>query len=257
MRRRLFLATTMALVLALVLPSTALAYSWTKTPVSPLIKGGVHSKAAFIKLLTSSAKERNAIKAVIKADGYPSWVFDAAVAEAKAGKVYSSNLKRGTFIGAMAFGPNRTKIEKKTTWRGKSSLPYYYVTVSQSTTQGAVVVTESYLVCVAKACANPFVLKRTVTTRPLYGLWVEIRDGGPNGPQLADWTINGEVNGRSVQILTKSGGPTLVGYYPAGTTYGFEATVPNFWIVQPTGVVSGVLGAQDVTLEWIAIESPN
>jgi hypothetical protein len=67
-KNRLLALTVLALSVALVLPSSALAYQWTKSPVNPLVKGGVHSTAKFRQLMTSSAKVRSAMRRTIKAD---------------------------------------------------------------------------------------------------------------------------------------------------------------------------------------------
>jgi hypothetical protein len=263
MRKKLMATVAVALVAALALPSSAFAYNWTKSPVDPLIQGGVHSKAKFTKLLTSSKKVRSNLKAVIKADGYPSWVFDAAVQQAASGKVYSGVLGRGTAVGSMGFGLKKARIVNKTVWKGKGRLPYYYVNVSQTTTEGAFLTTTSFRVCLAKTCANPFVIGRRVTRRAIqqspqvYNLYVEKRNGSLQGPLMSEWEVTGTVtwdaSPQPVDVWTSSEGPTLVGQFPAGATYDLhEVLVGNWQPVSPGGDhQTGTMPAQDLTLVFV------
>jgi len=171
LKHKLYALLALALVLALVAPGTALGFNWTKSPVSPLVPGGIHSEARFESLFLHSSKVRSAIKAVLKADKLPSWVFAAAVQAVQAGDVHSTSLAPGTNIGFMAFGPNKTKLVGDTVWKGKGHLPYYYVRATKVTHQGNFTITTSYRVCMAKTCGNPFafdplVIKRAAKVDP-------------------------------------------------------------------------------------------
>ena len=166
MKHRLYALLALALAMALVAPGTALGFNWTKSPVSPLVPGGIHSEARFESLFLNSSKVRSAIKAVLKADKLPSWVFAAAVQAVQAGDVHSTSLAYGTNIGFMAFGPNKTKLVGDTVWKGKGHLPYYYVRATKVTHQGNFTITTSYRVCMAKTCGNPFAFDPLVIKRP-------------------------------------------------------------------------------------------
>jgi hypothetical protein len=256
------------LVAALILPVSALGANWSRSPVSPLVPGGVHSKAKFEHLLLHSTKVRSAIKAVIKADGLPSWIFSAAVVQAKAGHVYSGLLHPGTHIGAMAFGPVVTKILKHTVWTGEDSLPYYYVfatrtvgtvlTDSVADATNAVaeanyIVTTSYRVALAKTCGNPFVFRRTVTRTPLYEHFIEKRSDTTTGTLLSGWEVTGTVGVVPIDATTNASNATLIGIFPAGTHYNLtEVLKPDWVILSPAlGNWNGVMPAGDLTLIFV------
>lgn len=261
MKNRLFALTAMALLVALVLPSSALAYDWTRSPVNPLVSGGVHSKAKFKTLMTSSNKVRSAVKGVIKADKYPSWVFAAAVKAAAAGNIHSATLSPGTHIRAMGFGVNRTHIVKNTVWAGKRHLPYYYVNASNAVTENGALVTTTYRVCLAKTCANPFVFGRRVARTaqrptPVYNLYIEKRSGSTEGQRLGGWEVTGTVGAQSVDVQTTDTASTLVGQFAAGTAYSLSEVRQNGWVViSPVSPVpgnfSGTMPASDLTLVFV------
>ena len=60
LKRRLYLLLALALAMALVAPATALGFNWTKSPVSPLVRGGIHSQAKFEHLFLNSSRVRSA-----------------------------------------------------------------------------------------------------------------------------------------------------------------------------------------------------
>jgi len=252
------------LVCALVAPTAALGFNWTVSPSSPLVKGGVHSKAKFEQLLLHSSRVASAIKRVLKADGIPSWVWTAAVNQTKAGAVHSSSLKPGTKIGALGFGPTTIRIVKNTIWKGKHRLPFYYVVASKSAIQSGFRFTTSYKVCLAQTCGNPFVFDRTVTKKSVspppvpFNLYVEKRQDTPDGNILGGWTISGTVGGDPVSVTTTSTGPTLVGTFPSGTTYDLSEVLQTGWqIVSPAGGEStGTITDHDVTLVYVNSQIP-
>jgi hypothetical protein len=254
LRRRLPLLLGVVLLAALILPASALGLNWSRSPVSPLVPGGVHSVAKFEHLLLHSTKVRSAVKGVIKADGLPSWVFSAAVAQAKAGHVHSAFLHPGTHIGAMAFGPVVTKIVTHTVWTGEWNLPYYYVRASHSVVQGGFTVVTSYRVALAKTCGNPFVFGRTVTRTPLtYDLYIEKRSVSTTGTLLGGWEVTGTVGAAPIDVTTNASGATLVGSFAVGTAYNLtEVLKPSWVIVSPTGGNwTGVMPAGDLTLIFV------
>jgi hypothetical protein len=255
MKKRVALLILLVLVMAVVAPSSAMAYSWKRSPVNPLIKGGVHTEADFAKLLTTSTKARSAFKRVIRADGYPSWVFSAAVAQAAAGDIHSASLAPGTKIGAMAFGIKVTRIVKNTTWAGNGRLPYYYVRASKTTTEGAFLVTRTYRVAASKTCANPFVLPGSTTRRSiLRRLFVEKRAQGQLN-LLAGWHITGTVGGKAIDVTTSATEATLVGEFAPGTAYDLSEVIPadSGWIpISPEGGrYAGTMPAEDLTLTYV------
>jgi hypothetical protein len=258
-KNRLFALTVMALSVALVLPSGALAYNWDKSPVNPLIKGGVHSTAKFRQLMTSSGKVRAAVRGVIKVDKYPSWVFAAAVKQAAAGSIHSASLRHGARIGAMGFGLKTTKIVDNTVWTGNGHLPYYYVNASNTVVQSGYNVTTTYKVCLAKTCANPFLLSRRVTRTVIadapqvYNLYIEKRRNTEDGQRLGGWEVTGTVGAQSVSVTTTDTAATLVGQFPAGTQYTLNETVQGNWqpVSPQTGTLSGTMPASDLTLVFV------
>lgn len=270
MKKRLFALTVLALSVALVLPSSALAaYKWTKSPVNPMVKGGVHSTTKFRQIMTSSGKVRSAMRKVIKADKYPSWVFAAAAKKAAAGDIHSASLARGARIGAMAFGLKKTRIVNNTVWAGNGRLPYYYVNASNTVVQGGYNVTTTYKVCLAKTCANPFVLGRRVTrtvavaqSPQVYSLYVDTFED-VDGLRIGGVEVTGTVGAQTVSVTTTDTAPTLIGQFAAGTAYSLTQGVlppqapPG---PQPTGVtpyttslgiLTGTMPAHDVTLEFM------
>ena len=260
MKRRLSVLLVLALAIALIIPSAALAFNWVESPGSPLVRGGVHSVGRFESLFLHNTKVRNAIKGVLKADKAPSWVYAAAVAKAKAGDVHSAFLGRGSRIGAMAFGPRTTKILKNTIWRGSFKLPYYYVVASQDVVANDVKVTTSYRVCLAKTCGNPFVFHRVVTSTPLprFNLFVEKRasltDGlTVSGPLLGGWEVTGTVGGVFKDVTTTDTAATLVGSFTAGTPYSLSEVMKQGWLPVPpqNGMFSGAMPASDLTLTFV------
>jgi hypothetical protein len=252
-------ALVVVLVASLILPSTALGFNWVKSPVSPLIKSGVHSKAKFKSLMLKNSKVRGAVRGVIKRDKLPYWVFDSAMAEVKAGRIYGTSLARGTNVGWMAFGPGTTKYERNTIWKGKGRLTYYYVVASKTVIENGWRTTTSYRVCLATTCANPFVFyKKSTRTRVsppelLYNLYVEKRLNSVEGELLGDWQISGNVGGEPVSVTTTDTGPILVGQYAEGTAYDLTELLKQGWeIVSPTnGTTSGVMPAADVTITFV------
>jgi hypothetical protein len=231
-----------------------MAFNWSKSPVDPLVVGGVHSTAKFESLVLHSSRVRTAIKRVIKADGMPSWVFASAVAQTTAGTVHSALLHPGTKIGAMAFGPHVTRVIKGTVWTGSFNLPYYYVLASRTVVAGGFSVTTTYRVCLAKTCGNPFVFDRKVTSTALtYNLYIEKRSGSVEGPLLGGWEVTGTVGAASIDTSTSASGPVLVGSYPAGTAYNLaEVLQPDWAIVSPAGGdFAGVMPSQDLTLTYV------
>jgi hypothetical protein len=261
-KKRLFALTVLALSVALVLPSSALAaYKWTKSPVNPMVKGGVHSTAKFRQIMTSSGKVRSAMRKVIKADKYPSWVFDAAVKKAAAGDIHSASLARGSRIGAMAFGLKKTRIVNDTVWAGRGRLPYYFVNASKTVVQGGFNVTTTYKVCLAKTCANPFVLGRRVTrtavvaqTPQVYSLYVDTFATGEGTMRIGGIEVTGTVGAQSVSATTTDTAPTLIGQFPAGTAYNLTQGLLPFGLVPFTpsgGIFTGTMPAHDLTLEFV------
>jgi hypothetical protein len=258
--KRKFLVWLVVLVsAALLLPTTALAYNWRRSPESPLVVGGVHSAAAFKHLFLNHKKVYSAVKGVLKADHAPSWVYGAAVTQVKAGAIHSGSLPRGTNVGAMAFGPHTTKIIKGTVWRGAKNLPYYYVNATRSVVTDGVRVNTTYKVALAKTCCNPFVLgpfvTRTRVAVPTYNLYIEKRYGSVTGDRLSGWSVTGTVGGAAVDKLTSSEGLVLVGTYPAGTAYNLQEVVPETggWIhISPSdGIFTGEMPAQDLVLTFV------
>jgi hypothetical protein len=258
-KNRLFALTVLALCVALALPSGALAYQWTKSPVNPLIKGGVHSKAKFRQLLTSSGKVRAAVRGVAKVNKTPSWVFGAAVKEAAAGDIHSASLNSGAHIGAMGFGLKTTKIVNNTVWAGKGRLPYYYVEAANSVTEGGFVVTTIYKVCLSKTCANPFIIGRRITRTPVanspqvYNLYIETRENTDN-IMIGGVEVTGTVGALPISVETTDSAPTLIGQFPAGTTYNLtEVTLPSGYMPYDpaSGNLTGTMPASDLTLTFI------
>jgi hypothetical protein len=244
------------LAVALILPSTAFGFSWRKAGGAPLVKGGVHSTAKFRSLM-HNAKVRRALRGVIARDGYPSWVFDAAVAQSDAWNIHSSSLARGKFINTMAFGTGGIRYASNTFWRGRGRLPYYYVSVSRTTQVGDVLRTETYRVALARSCCNAFVL-RTVTESGvlppvLYNLNVEKRLGTETGPLLGGFEVTGTVAGNFVSVTTTDTTSTLVAQVPEGTPYSLTESLPLGWEVvsPPGGTTSGVMPAGDVTIVFV------
>jgi hypothetical protein len=264
MLKRRFLACLVVLVsAALLLPTTALAYNWYRSPESPLVPGGVHSKAEFKHVFLYHKRVSSAVKGVLAADHAPSWVYGAALAQVKAGKIYSGSLPRGTKVGAMAFGPHTTKIIKGTVWKGSSRLPYYYVNASRSVVTNSIRVTTTYKVALAKTCGNPFVLGPFVTTTrvavPTYNLYIEKRSGSMQGPRLNNWQVTGTVGGAAVDKLTSDEGLVLVGSFPAGAQIDLQEVIPvdSGWIPDspPNGHYTGVMPATDLTITFINHQS--
>lgn len=261
---RLLVGVALMLLVVLVLPSAALGYQWTHTGGSPLIVGGVHSKAKFKSLLLHSSKERNAIKGVLKRDGYPSWVFDAAVAQAAAGNIHTNSLAPGTKIHTMAYGPKKTKYALNTVWNGTGRLPYFYVNVSRTIIQGGLQVTTTFKVALGQICANPFVFSRHVKTTqvspPLgnFNLYIEKRQDSLEGTRLAGWEVTGTVGDTSVDTTTSDSGPVLVGVFAAGTPYDLSEILQQGWeIVSPAGGnFTGTMPAADLTLTFVNRVTP-
>jgi hypothetical protein len=257
LKRKLLVWLVVLVSAALLLPTTALAYNWRRSPESPLVVGGVHSTAAFKHLFLYHKKVYAAVKGVLKADHAPSWVYGAAVNQVKAGAIYSGSLPRGTKVGAMAFGPHTTKIIKGTVWRGTKSLPYYYVNATRSVVTDGVRVDTTYKVALAKTCCNPFVLgpfvTRTRVAVPTYNLYIEKRNGAVDGNLLAEWNITGTVGGVAVSVWTNSSSPTLVGSYPAGAAIDLSEVPQSNWSpVSPSeGHFSGVMPAHDETITFV------
>jgi hypothetical protein len=258
-KRTLVALSVLMLAVALVLPSGALAVTkWSKSPVSPLINGGVHSKARFTQLLTTNTKVRSAVKAVIKADKYPSWVFGAAVAQAKLGHISSDSLAPGQGIGAMAFGPVTTEIDKDTVWVGKGHLPYYYVVASKTATEGAFLVTRAYKVCLAKTCSNPFVLALPVVRKPItFQLYVETREPlltvvAP-GPRIGGIEVTGTVGSVPIDVTTTNTAATFLGSFAVGTPIHLGQAPNVNWT--PANPVSGmwdlVMPSSDTTVTFV------
>lgn len=261
-KNRLFALTVLALSVALVLPSSALAaYNWTKSPVNPMVKGGVHSTTKYRQLMTSSGKIRSALRKVIKADKYPSWVFDAAVKKAAAGDIHSASLAKGSRIGAMAFGLKKTRIVNNTVWAGNGRLPYYYVNASNTVVEGGYNVTTTYKVCLAKTCANPFVLGRRVTrtvavaqSPQVYSLYVDTFDSTEGTMRIGGIDVTGTVGAQTVSVTTTDTAPTLIGQFPAGTAYDLTQGLLPFGLVPFTpsgGIFTGTMPASDLTLEFM------
>jgi hypothetical protein len=241
------------------LPTVAMATnSWTKSPVSPLIMGGVHSKTYFRHLFLNHNKVKLAVKAVIKKDGLPSWVYSAAVSEVKARDIHVGYLKHGTKIGAMAWGPVLTKIMDNTRWNGSFKLPYYYVNASHSVLENGVMVMTTYRVALAKTCANPFVFKRTVRTvtrATAYRLVIEKRYGSVQGEPLSEWTFTGMAGGAAVNVMTGSNGTAFVGNFLPGAAIDLQEVIPvgGGWIaISPAnGHYVGVMPSQDTTIVFV------
>lgn len=237
--------------MALVVPSSAVAYQWTRSPVDPLIQGGVHSKSKFRRYLASSTKVRSAIRAVIKADRYPGWVLDAAARKAAAGHIHTTSLKRGSRIGAMAFGTNRTKTVKNTVWAGKGRLPYYYVYAGKTVVQNGYSVTTTFKVCLAKSCANPFVIGRRVSrVASRHNLFVDTRDN--DNLRVGGFLINGVVGTQTVSVQTTDTAATLIGQFPVGTPYSLgvgQPGAPSSLVTTP-GYLTGTMPASDLTLTF-------
>jgi hypothetical protein len=257
LKTKLFAVVAIVLVAALVLPATALGYNWKKSPVSPLIPGGVKSKSAFTKLL-GKKKVADAVKGVLKDDKYPSWVYSAALAQAKAGHISSDSLPRGARIGAMAFGPKTTKIEKNTVWLGTGRLPYFYVVASRVVVEDNMNVTTSYRVCLAKTCSNPFAFGSKVSTSAVSppvnntaNLYVEKRMDSLEGTRLAGWEVTGTVNGVPVDVFTNDSAPVLVGSYQIGSTYDLTEVQQAGWDVVTGEVTGTVTGTSDIVVTLV------
>jgi hypothetical protein len=261
LKRRFLAAVILLVVAAMVLPTTALAYNWTRSPVSPLVVGGVHSEGSFKHVILNHKRVQLAIKGVMAADHTPSWVYAAAISQVQAGDIHSSSLGRGTNIGAMAFGPRTTKIVKNTVWRGNGRLPYYYVNATQSVVQDGYRIDTTYRVALAKTCGNPFVtgptVTRTLVVTPVYNLYVEKRRDSLTGPRLAGWSISGTAGGKSIDEVTSSEDKVLIGSYPAGTAYSVQEDSRVGWsIVSPAeGIFIGNMPAQDLTLTFVNHEN--
>jgi hypothetical protein len=256
--RKLSVLVLLALAVALILPSSALAYNWTRSPVNPLVKGGVHSTAKFKKLMTSNNKVRSAIKGVVKADKYPGWVFGAATKQAAAGNIHSTSLRRGAHIGAMGFGLKKTRIIKNTIWRGRGRLPYYYVNASNTVVQQGYNVTTTFKVCLSKTCANPFVIGRRVTRTPvrppatLFNLYIDTRDGS-EGPRMSGCRITGTVGATAIDVTTDGEGPVLLGQFAPGTLYNLTevSLPPGYGTDDPgTGNYTGPMPSGELTLTF-------
>jgi hypothetical protein len=263
LKRRFLVGVIVLLSMALVLPTTALAYNWYRSPESPLVPGGVHSKAEFKHVFLYHKRVSSAVKGVLAADHAPSWVYGAAVTQVRAGRIYSSSLPRGTKVGAMAFGPHTTKIIKGTVWKGSSRLPYFYVNATQSVVTNGIRVTTTYKVALAKTCGNPFVLgpfvTRTRVAVPTYNLYIEKRYGSMQGRRLNNWAVTGTVGGVAVDKLTSDEGLVLVGTFPAGAKIDLQEIMPDGggWIVDspPDGHYTGLMPAADLTITFINHES--
>lgn len=264
MKNRLFALTVLALSVALVLPSSALAaYKWTKSPVNPMVKGGVHSTTKFRQIVTSSGKVRSAMRKVIKADKYPSWIFAAAEKKAAAGDIHSASLPKGSRIGAMAFGLKQTRIVNNTVWAGKGRLPYYYVNASNTVVEGGYNVTTTYKVCLAKTCANPFVFGRRVTrtvavaqSPQVFSLYVDTFDATEGTYRLGGVEVTGTVGAQSVSVTTTDTAPTLIGQFPAGTPYILTQGLLPLSLVPDApsgGIFTGTMPANDFTLEFMNV----
>lgn len=247
----------LALATALVLPTSALAYDWTKSPVNPLVKGGVHSTAKFKSLMSSNSKVRSALRGVIKADKYPGWVFSAATKQAAAGNVHSSSLKRGARIGAMAFGLKKTKIIKNTIWKGKGRLPYYYVDASRTVVESGYNVTTTFKVSLSKTCANPFVMGRRVTRTPVlpqppatHTLRARVIDG--SGNPVSEWQITGQVGTETVDAVTGSDGSIDLGSFAPGTEYNLAPSLSGGVIeLEGSAGHTGTMPDSDLTLTFL------
>jgi hypothetical protein len=246
-------------VAAMVLPTTALAYNWYRSPESPLVVGGIHSTGAFKHVVLNHRRVQLAIKDVLAADHAPSWVYAVAISAVKAGAIRSDSLPRGKNIGAMAFGPHTTRIVKNTVWRGTGRLPYYYVNSTQSVVQNGYRVDTTYRVALAKTCGNPFVLGPYVTRTPvMYNLYVEKRSSSATGPRLAGWIIRGTVGTKSVEAVTSSSDKVLVGSFPAGTAIDLsegEAPGQGVWnhVTPADGRFITTMPAQDMTLTFVNV----
>jgi hypothetical protein len=251
--KRLSALLALMLATALVAPASALAYDWTKSPVNPLVKGGVHSTAKFKKLVTSNSKVRSAMRGVIKADKYPGWVFSAATKQAAAGNIHSSSLKHGSRIGAMGYGLKKTRIVRNTIWNGNGHLPYYYVYANRTVVESGYYVTTSYRVCLAKTCANPFIISRRVTRAPANGnLFVETRD--VNNVRVGGVPITGTVGTQSISVQTTDTAPTPLGQFPVGTPYDLSPGAPGV-VGESTplpGHLTGTVPAGDFTIVFVS-----
>ncbi|MDR3685658.1 MAG: hypothetical protein P4L93_01685 [Coriobacteriia bacterium] len=254
MKRRLLMVLVVVLVMALAIPGTAFGFNWVHSPTSPLVVGGVHSHAKFTSLMLHSSRVKKAVKMVLKADGDPSWVYGAAIAEVKAGAIHSAFLAHGTRIGAMAFGPKWIKLAMDTRWMGSFKLPYYYVNASNSVTENGFLVTTTYRVALSKTCANPFVFGRTVTRKQiLFKLYVEKRENTADGPQLGSWEITGTVGTDKYDSFTSTTTPTLIGSFAPGTPYSLGEVLQEGWtqLTPAEGPFTGTMPSNDLTLIFV------
>jgi hypothetical protein len=159
----------------------------------------------------------------------------------------------------MGFGLKKARIVNNTIWKGKGRLPYYYVNASQTTTETGFVVTTTFKVCIAKTCANPFVIGRRVTRRAIeqtptvYNLYVEKRDGSLQGSLMADWEVTGTVNAQAVDAWTNAEAPTLIGQFPAGTAFDLHEVLQGKWepVVEGGDHQSGTMPAHDLTISFV------
>ena len=260
MKRRFLACVVVLLAVALLMPASVLAYNWTKTPVSPLVPGGVWSTKTFKHVVLNHKKVYTALKDIVRINNMPSWVYTAAIAETVAGDIHSANLPVGTRIGAMGFGPNKTTIVDNTVWRGSKKLPYYYVDASKTVVEGGWNVTRTYRVCLAKPCGNPFVLGKTITrTRvavPMYKLYVEKRYGTTDG-QFLYWHMTGTVGGASVDFFTNETAKVLVGSYPEGAAIDIQEELKNGYnsLQPPNGHYVGTMKANEMTITFVNQEN--
>jgi len=257
LKRRFLACVVVLLAVALLMPASVLAYNWTKTPVSPLVPGGVWSTKTFKHVVLNHKKVYTALKDIVRINNMPSWVYTSAIAETVAGDIHSANLPVGTRIGAMGFGPNKTTIVDNTVWRGSKKLPYYYVDAAKTVVEGEWNVTRTYRVCLAKPCGNPFVLGKTITrTRvavPMYNLYIEKLNGRQQQIRQSGWHVVGTIGGVAVDAVTSSDGPVLVGSYPAGTAYSLHEVLQDGWdiVTPPKGEFIGTMQTQDLTLTFV------
>jgi len=264
LKHRLLVVLVAVLAIALLFPAVALGFNWRESPVSPLVSGGVHSTAKFKQVFLHNSRVVKAIKGVIKADNDPSWVYSAAAAQVKAGKIFQASLATNTHIGAMAFGPRVTKIVKKTVWTDNERLPYYYAIASRSVVSNGFRITTSYRVCLAKTCGNPFVFMKKVTkssvSPPLpdtFALYVDKYQDSQEGTRLAGWEVTGTVLDGSlvttVDVTTTDTASTLVGYFDVGSTYDLTEIGQPGWAPVPgfPSEVTGVMPDGDVHVVFV------
>jgi hypothetical protein len=88
---------------------------------------------------------------------------------------------------------------------------------------------------------------------PTFKLYVEKRKDTSNGSLLADWTIKGYVGGKFYEVKTSTSGPTLIGEFPAGTSYDLSEILQSGWeFVSPTsGRFTGTTGSTSSTLVFV------